>query len=162
MYRVHCRQNKSTFAPFFFLKKKKDGPGSSPHILKIYAQPYVTPEPIKPLPPWFKTILLGLSPMYHNFIQEVGELEDWASRLTYRGSATRMLSSRKLTMRSRNGRHVQRPLHMLISYAKAVWKLHMPLINWEHLRTWVPSVPKHNLLTGDAASHPPLCVVATI
>ena len=34
-------------------------------------------EPIKPLPPWFETILLGLSPMYHNFAQAAGELKDW-------------------------------------------------------------------------------------
>lgn len=54
-----------------------DGPGSSPHILKIYAQPYATPKPVKPLPPWFKTILLGPSPMYHNFVQAARELKDW-------------------------------------------------------------------------------------
>ena len=54
-----------------------DGLGSSSHILKIYAQPYLTPEPVEPLPPWFKTILLGLSPMYHNFVQAAGELNDW-------------------------------------------------------------------------------------
>ena len=54
-----------------------DGPGSSSHILKIYAQPYLTPEPVEPLPHWFKTILLGLSPMYHNFVQATGELNDW-------------------------------------------------------------------------------------
>ena len=45
-----------------------DSLGSSPHILKIYAQPYPTPEPIEPLLPWFKTILLGPLPMYHNFV----------------------------------------------------------------------------------------------
>ena len=54
-----------------------DGPGSSSHILKIYAQPYLTPEPVEPLLPWFKIILLGLSPMYHNFVQATGELDDW-------------------------------------------------------------------------------------
>ena len=36
-----------------------------------------TAEPVEPLPPWFKTILLGPSPMYHNFAQAAGELEDW-------------------------------------------------------------------------------------
>ena len=36
-----------------------------------------TAEPIEPLPPWFETILLGPSPMYHNFAQAAGELEDW-------------------------------------------------------------------------------------
>ena len=54
-----------------------DGPGSSPHILKIYAQPMATAEPVEPLPLWFETILLGPSPMYHNFAQAAGELEDW-------------------------------------------------------------------------------------
>ena len=54
-----------------------DGPGSSPHILKIYAQPLTMPEPVEPLPLWFETILLGPSPMYHNFVQAAGELEDW-------------------------------------------------------------------------------------
>ena len=34
-------------------------------------------EPVELLPPWFKTILLGLSPMYHNFTQAAGELKDW-------------------------------------------------------------------------------------
>jgi hypothetical protein len=54
-----------------------NGPGSSPHILKIYTQPYLTPEPAEPLLPWFKTILLGPLPMYHNFVQATGELDDW-------------------------------------------------------------------------------------
>ena len=54
-----------------------DGPGASPHILKIYAQPMASPELIEPLPPWFETILLGPSPIYHNFAQAAGELEDW-------------------------------------------------------------------------------------
>ena len=36
-----------------------------------------TAEPVEPLPPWFETILLGPSPMYHNFVQAAGELEDW-------------------------------------------------------------------------------------
>ena len=54
-----------------------NGLGSSPHILKIYAQPYPTPEPVEPLPSWFKTILLGPSPMYYNFVQAAGELDDW-------------------------------------------------------------------------------------
>ena len=54
-----------------------DGLGSSPHILKIYTQPLTTAEPVKPLLLWFETILLGPSPIYHNFIQAVGELKDW-------------------------------------------------------------------------------------
>ena len=65
--------NKGTIAGFC----DDDGPGSSPHILKIYAQLMAMAEPIKPLPPWFETILLGLSPMYHNFAQAAGELKDW-------------------------------------------------------------------------------------
>ena len=36
-----------------------------------------TAEPVEPLPPWFETILLGPSPMYHNFAQAARELEDW-------------------------------------------------------------------------------------
>ena len=34
-------------------------------------------EPVKPLLPWFETVLLGPSPMYHNFVQAARELEDW-------------------------------------------------------------------------------------
>ena len=56
--------NKGTIVGFC----NDDGPGSSPHILKIYTQPLATSEPIEPLPPWFETILLGPSPMYHNFV----------------------------------------------------------------------------------------------
>ena len=36
-----------------------------------------TPEPVEPLLLWFETILLGPSPMYHNFVQAAGEIEDW-------------------------------------------------------------------------------------
>ena len=38
--------NKGTIVGFC----NDDGPGSSPHILKIYTQPLATPEPIEPLP----------------------------------------------------------------------------------------------------------------
>ena len=65
--------NKGTIMGFY----DNDSPGSSPHILKIYTQPLATAKPVKPLPPWFETILLGLSPIYHNFVRATGELKDW-------------------------------------------------------------------------------------
>ena len=46
-----------------------NGPGDTPHIVKIYAQPCASAEPIEPLPIWLETILLGPS--------AARELDDW-------------------------------------------------------------------------------------
>ena len=65
----------------------------------------------------------------------LGSLKIGASKLTYRGSATLTPSLWRLTTKSRNGKHMQQPLHVLASYARVVWKPHMPLTNWGPLRT---------------------------
>ena len=54
-----------------------DGPGDTPHIVKIYAQPCATAEPIEPLPVWLETILLGLSAAFNTLAEAARELDDW-------------------------------------------------------------------------------------
>ena len=54
-----------------------DGPGDTPHIIKIYAQPCTTAEPIKPLPKRLESILLGPSAAFNTLAEAARELDDW-------------------------------------------------------------------------------------
>ena len=56
---------------------KDNGPGDTPHIVKIYAQPCATAEPIEPLPMWLESILLGLSAAFNTLTEAARELDDW-------------------------------------------------------------------------------------
>ena len=49
----------------------------SPHIVKIYAQPCATAEPIEPLPMWLESILLGPSAAFNTLAEASRELDDW-------------------------------------------------------------------------------------
>ena len=54
-----------------------DSPGNTPHIVKIYAQPCTTAEPIEPLPIWLESILLGPSAAFNMLAEAARELNDW-------------------------------------------------------------------------------------
>ena len=54
-----------------------DGPGDTPHIVKIYAQPCTSAEPIEPLPIWMESILLGPSAAFNTLAEASRELDDW-------------------------------------------------------------------------------------
>ena len=54
-----------------------DGPGNTPHIVKIYAQPCTSAEPIEPLPIWLESILLGPSAAFNTLAEAARELDDW-------------------------------------------------------------------------------------
>ena len=54
-----------------------DGPGDTPHIVKIYAQPCATAEPIEPLPTWLESILMGPSAAFNTLAEAARELDDW-------------------------------------------------------------------------------------
>ena len=54
-----------------------DSPGDTPHIIKVYAQPCATAEPIEPLPIWLESILLGLSAAFNTLTKAARELDDW-------------------------------------------------------------------------------------
>ena len=54
-----------------------DGPGNTPHIVKIYAQPCTMAEPIEPLPIWLESILLGPSAAFNTLAEAARELDDW-------------------------------------------------------------------------------------
>ena len=56
---------------------KDDGPGDTPHIVKIYAQPCASAEPIEPLPIWLKSILLGPSAAFNTLAEASRELDNW-------------------------------------------------------------------------------------
>ena len=53
-----------------------DSPGDTPHIVKIYAQPCATAEPIEPLPIWLESILLGPSAAFNTLAEAARELDD--------------------------------------------------------------------------------------
>ena len=54
-----------------------DGPGDTPHIVKIYAQPCASAEPIEPLPIWLESILLGPLAAFNTLAEAARELDDW-------------------------------------------------------------------------------------
>jgi hypothetical protein len=54
-----------------------DGPGSSPHIIKIYAQPYRTAELVEPLPGWLECILTRPNPYFLTLVEVSDKLDDW-------------------------------------------------------------------------------------
>ena len=49
----------------------------TPHIVKVYAQPCATAEPIEPLPIWLESILLGPSAAFNTLAEAARELDDW-------------------------------------------------------------------------------------
>ena len=53
------------------------GPSSTPHILKIYAQPFIMTNPVEPLPAWFRHTITGPSAAFHTLHEAAHELEDW-------------------------------------------------------------------------------------
>ena len=55
----------------------EDRPSSTPHILKIYAQPILTTNPVEPLPAWFCHTITGPSAAFHSLCQAAHELDDW-------------------------------------------------------------------------------------
>ena len=55
----------------------KDRPSSTPHILKIYAQPIITTDPVEPLPAWFCHTITGPSTAFHTLCQATHKLDDW-------------------------------------------------------------------------------------
>ena len=54
-----------------------DGPGSTPHIFHIYAQPTTRGQPMESLPTWFKERIIGPMPQYHVLYEGACELDDW-------------------------------------------------------------------------------------
>ena len=54
-----------------------NGLRDTPHIVKIYTQPCTSTEPIKPLPIWLESILLGLSATFNTLTEASRELDDW-------------------------------------------------------------------------------------
>ena len=66
---------------------EEDGPRDTPHIVKVYAQPCASAEPIEPLPVWLEGILLGPSAAFNTLVEAARDLDDWgihADLLRYR------------------------------------------------------------------------------
>jgi hypothetical protein len=64
-----------------------DGPGSSPHLIKIYAQPCRATELVEPLLGWLECILTGPTPYFLMLVEASDELDNWgikADLLCYR------------------------------------------------------------------------------
>ena len=57
--------------------KEGDGPGSTPHIFHIYAQPTARGQPVKALPAWFKERVIGPMPQYQELYEAAHDLDDW-------------------------------------------------------------------------------------
>ena len=55
----------------------KDGLSSTPHILKIYAQPIIMTDPVEPLPAWFQHTVTGPSVAFHTLREAAHELDNW-------------------------------------------------------------------------------------
>ena len=54
-----------------------DGPGSTPHIFHIYAQPTVQGQPVEALPAWFEEHVIGPMPQYQELYEAARDLNDW-------------------------------------------------------------------------------------
>jgi hypothetical protein len=54
-----------------------NGPSSSPHLVKIYAQPCRTAELVEPLLGWLEYILTCLNPYFLTLVEASNELDDW-------------------------------------------------------------------------------------
>ena len=54
-----------------------DGPGSTPHIFHIYAQPTARGLPMEALPAWFQEQIIGPMLQYHELYEAARELDDW-------------------------------------------------------------------------------------
>jgi hypothetical protein len=61
---------------------EEDGPHSTPHIVKLYANPAyttldTTDDPAEPMPPWFHRILFGHAALYNTLQKAALDLNDW-------------------------------------------------------------------------------------
>ena len=54
-----------------------DGPGSTPHIFHIYAQPTVRGQPVEALPAWFEERVIRPMPQYQELYEAARDLDDW-------------------------------------------------------------------------------------
>ena len=55
----------------------EDRPSSTPHILKIYAQPTIMTDPVEPLPAWFHHTITGPSAAFHTLREATHKLNNW-------------------------------------------------------------------------------------
>ena len=60
-----------------FCYTAEDSPSSTPHILKVYAQPIITTNPVEPLPAWFRHTITGPSMAFHTLREAAHKLDDW-------------------------------------------------------------------------------------
>jgi hypothetical protein len=79
------------FRPAKWIKKLEDrrvagfheqqGSNESPHIIDLYAQAdtvgHGEENPIKPLPAWFRTLLIGPTSDFVHLQHDIGDLDDW-------------------------------------------------------------------------------------
>jgi hypothetical protein len=82
---------KGVFKPAKWIKKLKDGriagfhadqgPNESPYIIDLYAQAdtvgHGEENPIKPLPAWFRALLIGPGSDFIHLQRDIGDLDDW-------------------------------------------------------------------------------------
>ena len=54
-----------------------DGPGSTPHIFHIYAQPTARGQLVEALPAWFEERVIGPMPLYQELYEAACDLNDW-------------------------------------------------------------------------------------
>ena len=55
----------------------EDEPSSTPHILKVYAQPIITTDPVEPLSAWFRHTITTPSTAFHTLCQAAHDLNNW-------------------------------------------------------------------------------------
>ena len=60
---------------------EQQGPNESPHVIDLYAQAdtmgHGKENPIKPLPAWFHTLLIGPSSDFVHLQHDISDLDDW-------------------------------------------------------------------------------------
>ena len=54
-----------------------DGPGSTPHIFHIYAQPTTRGQPVESLPTWFEERIIRPMLQYHALYKVARKLDHW-------------------------------------------------------------------------------------
>jgi hypothetical protein len=58
-----------------------DSLGSSPHLVKIYAQPCHVAKPVEPLPGWLKCILTEPNAYFLTLVEASDKLDNWGIKV---------------------------------------------------------------------------------
>ena len=115
-----------------------DGPGSTPHIFHIYAQPTARGQPVEALPAWFEERVIGPMPQYHELYEAARELNDWGIAADIAQLRDFDTLEQEATAKYVSGKHAWPRTVNLVAPARTGWRGHGRCTAFQTSKTWDP------------------------